>query len=167
MKQIIIFTFSILLFGCGFQPIYKTTDASSNEELNQKFAAIKIEEVDGRMGYQLSNACASTFNPLSLDQQTRYTLAIKLDKSSEAIALQKNKEITRYNTTLTANYTLKDGNRSLDSGAIKMIGSYDATPSEYATYEAEQDVINNNLIAICEQLKHRLAVVLTKDEKKL
>lgn len=158
----ILLSILLLINGCNFQPMYGKYSVNN---LQDKLSSIKFITENNRLGNSIRMDCNNLFNPLFLQGGELYEINLKVEQQSEPVVIYQNREITRYNNTVLAKYSLKDlqNNNILDKGEITMISSYDATSSQYATYFAEQDRIRNNVNNICQQLKHRIAAILIQN----
>jgi hypothetical protein len=178
----------LLLTSCGFRPLYMVE--SGNGIILDQLATIKFESKKGRQGQQLVNSLDNTFNPTGINLPKNYVLTVALVETHQAVAVQNNNEITRYNVVMDVTYTLRDINEyippapkkpkhnnwdekpnqidestthAITSGKFKMAGSYDAVPSSnFATLVGKQNSVTNVINEISKELKRRIVISLQK-----
>ena len=121
------------LGGCGFEPMY-------GPSLEPQLAAIYVEPVAERDGYELRNSLIDLLGSDGRTAGKRYHLTITLNEASQGIALQNNAAITRYNDTLKASYVLTDAaGKTVTQGTQTSLSAYNVTPSPYSTLKGQQD----------------------------
>ena len=93
-----------------------------------------------------------------------YKLNITLTKESAAIGIQQDREATRFNIIIRAKYQLLriDDNSEIDAGTLKVVGSYDAVDSQYATFVAEEDTSFRIIKELAHDIKTRLSISLSQ-----
>ena len=137
---------SVLLAACGFQPMY-------GGRMAPQMAAIYVEPIADRSGYELRNSLIDLFDAGGRTQKT-YRLAITLQEDQKGVALQNDATITRYNNTLEASYVLSDAKGTvLTQGAEKELSAYNVAQSPYATLVAEQDANKRAAQDIAERIR--------------
>ena len=141
-----------MLAGCGFRALY------GDARLQPQLTSIYVEPVAERDGYELRN---SLINLLGSDGQVRgkaYHLRITLNESNRGVVLENDATITRYNDTLTVNYTLTDAaGKEVTKGTQSSLTSFNVAPSPYATLAAQQDSDKRAAQDIAERIRIDLA----------
>ena len=139
----------LLLAGCGFHPMYG--DNSMGTAGSAIRGNIKIDPMPGREGQILKKALEDLFNPEGLDTtNAEYHLNISMVRT--LYCPRSSKATAPSSATMCASiqtYTLyKFGQKKpVDSGKMRRTGSYNvAVNANFATYEAEQDVIDKRLL---------------------
>jgi LPS-assembly lipoprotein len=94
-----------LLAGCGFRPLYA---GPGGEAVAEELAAIEVQAPLTRLGSFLQNQLIDDLNPAGLSTAKRYRLDVRLRRSRQALAIQLDDTITRYDLTLAAFFTLRD-----------------------------------------------------------
>ena len=93
-----------------------------------------------------------------------YRLKLTLNETEEAVLLQTNTAITRYNYTLTAHYELipHEGTTAVKTGDVTAFSAYNvaAAPFLFATVTAERDAKNRAANDIAERIRTQVAVYL-------
>jgi LPS-assembly lipoprotein len=147
-----------LLSGCGFRPLYGVNDGSPRP--GQSLAAIYIEPIPERVGYELRNHLLDLLDASGDNQSTSYRLKLVLLERTESVALQRDATITRYNYYLTAHYDLfaRDGAAPVKSGDVSALTAYNVASSPYATVIAERDASDRAANDIAERIRTELAV---------
>ena len=91
---------------------------------------------------------------------------LTLAEREEAVVLQSNTAITRYNYTLTAHYDLlpRESTSPVKSGDVTALSAYNvaAAPFLYATVTEERDAKNRAANDVAERIRTELAVYLRK-----
>ena len=141
------------LVGCGFRPMY------GDERLEPQFRSIYVEPVAERDGYELRN---SLINLLGSDGQSggkAYRLKLTLNEANRGVLLENNTTISRYNNTLTVNYTLTDAKGTeVTHGTQSSLSSYNVAPSPYASLAAQQDSDKRAVDDIADRIRMDLGV---------
>lgn len=132
---------SLILTSCGFTPLYG--EHSANQTVIQEALETKVDPIPGRNGQILRTTLMDSLNPHSTSLAPNYHLIVILEETEVPVGIQRDRRITRYNIIEEANYSLKaiNGDKLIDSGHVRMIGSYDAVDSDFATFAAKQDAI--------------------------
>jgi LPS-assembly lipoprotein len=148
------------LAGCGFHPLYGRND--TDPRVGPNLSAIFVEPVSDRVGYELRNNLLDLFNATGQIDTSQYRLKLALTEMEEAVVLQQNTAITRYNYTLNAHYDLipKASTTPVKSGNVSALTAYNvaAAPFLYATVTAERDAKNRAANDIAERIRTELAV---------
>jgi len=155
------------LFACGFTPVYRSIDGSGGELITD-LQSISVDEIAfGRAGQILKTDLERLFGDNQYAHK-KYRLHIDLEKRKEGIAIEKNREVTRYNIIITAKYELikNDGGKVVNKGNSQITGSYDAFESDYATYAAEEDTIIRIVRELAKDIRFRLASSFLDSNKK-
>ena len=91
-------------------------------------------------------------------------MKLTLSETEEAVVLQTNTAITRYNYTLVAHYELlpHEGTEAVKRGDVTSLTSYNvaAAPFLYSTVAAERDAKNRAANDIAERIRTQIAVYL-------
>jgi LPS-assembly lipoprotein len=128
----------LVVGACTLRPLlHATGDAGVRDELE----AIRIVGLDGRLGQLVRNALLDELNPAGVDAPSRYILDVDLERGAQALGIQTDNVITRFNLTLTARFELidpKDG-QVLYQSTVQRIASYNVSDQPYATLSAEVD----------------------------
>lgn len=139
------------LGACGFEPLYGPNKAASIAR-----GRIAVDEIGGLMGYELRERLT---NRLGASSNPSHHLRIKVNVSSDSLAINAANEITRYSLTGVANFSLNDTERrEASNGSVRAFSSYSATASAYATSVAERDARERLAHSLAEQIATRLAV---------
>jgi LPS-assembly lipoprotein len=149
------------LAACGFQPLYaERGEATAADQL----AAVRIEPMPNRSGQILYNALREGLNPLGRPASPDYVLRVKLDESSEELALRTDETATRVNVTLTAAFVLLpiEGKTPVLEGVSRTTTAYNVLASPYATLTSSEDARARALDDIAREIRQRLAVFLTR-----
>jgi LPS-assembly lipoprotein len=141
-----------LLAACGFHPLY------GDAKLEPQLATIFVEPVAERDGYELRNALINILGSNGQLNGKAYRLKLVLAETNQGVALQNDATITRYNDTLTVNYTLSDAKGGeVTRGTQTSLSSYNVVTSPYSTLSAQQDADIRAAQDIAERIRIDLA----------
>ncbi|MEM7617464.1 MAG: LPS assembly lipoprotein LptE, partial [Pseudomonadota bacterium] len=119
--------------------------------------ALKIK--GGRLEQELKGHLQDLLNPYNQSNVTKkYILSVTLNKKIEAVGIQPDRDATRYNVVIIANYKLRhiENNKIIDDASMKIIGSYDAVDSEYSTFIADRNTSNRIMQELANDIKSRI-----------
>jgi LPS-assembly lipoprotein len=141
-----------LLAGCGFHAMY------GDSRLQPQLESIYVEPVAERDGYELRNTLIDLLRSNGQLRGKAYRLKITLNESNRGVVLENDATITRYNDTLTVNYTLTDAKGAeVTKGTQSSLSSYNVAPSPYATLAAQQDSDKRAAQDIADRIRTDLA----------
>lgn len=151
------------LSACGFRPLYASGPDGSGP--GDAMAAIFVESIPERVGYQLRNHLLDRFGATGRSEGASYRLKITLREQRLGVAIRPNASITRYNYTLEARYDLfpAGGTEAVKSGNVSALAAYNVATSPYATVVAEQDASDRAAGDIAERLRVELAVYFAQE----
>lgn len=153
--------------ACGFHPLYG--DSGATAETSDKLAAIYVEPIPDRLGYELRNTLIDLFDSSGRGSGAIYRLRITLSEKSEGIAVQNDAAITRYNDTLSVNYELSDASNGavVTQGVETGLSAYNVVASPYATLTAQRDADKRAAEDIAYRIRTDLAVFFAQGVKPL
>jgi len=150
--------------GCGFHPLYGDTGTTAGTR--DKLAAIYVDPIPNRLGYELRNQLIDLFDSSGRASHDSFRLHITVGQKSEGVALQNDAAITRYNDTLTIHYELTDRNGKLvTTGEESGISAYNVVASPYATLIAQRDADTRAAYDIAYRIRTDLAVFFQEPPK--
>jgi LPS-assembly lipoprotein len=153
---------ALFLSACGFHPLYGNT--ALDPHAGPTLENVYVEPISDRVGYELRNNLLDLFNATGSADGAAYRLRLTLSETEEAVVLQTNTAITRYNYTLMAHYELipRAGAAAVKSGDVTALSAYNvaAAPFLYATVTAERDAKNRAANDIAERIRTQVAVYL-------
>jgi LPS-assembly lipoprotein len=151
---------SLSLAACGFQPLY----GNGGGVIGPTLQNVYVEPISDRVGYELRNSLLDLFNGTGQADNAQYRLKLSLTETEEAVILQTNTAITRYNYTLSAHYELipHASTQAVKTGDITSLTAYNvaAAPFLYSTVTAQRDAKNRAANDIAERLRTQIAVYL-------
>lgn len=152
--------------GCGFHPLYGSSGTTA--ETADKMASIFVEPIatPQRLGYELRNTLIDLFDSSGHVSQNAYRLRVTLNQKSQGVAVQNDAAITRYNDTLTVDYTLSDMKGVVITKGVETgLSAYDVAASPYATLIAQQDSDTRAAQDIAYRIRTDLAVFFERQAK--
>ncbi len=142
--------------SCNLRPIHAKGDASVSDDL--RHVSVHIIEF-GRAGQQLRTRLENLLDPGTTSSDKQYDLYIDLNSKKNALAIEQDAEITRYNMVLSANITLKNraNEKIIFKDKSEIVGSYSSDSSEFAIYTIEADTLNRLIKEAAEDIRLRLS----------
>jgi LPS-assembly lipoprotein len=160
-KFLVLLMAALTLAACGFRPLYG--NVGLGEHGLTSLSAVYVEPISDRVGYELRNNLLDLLNS-GPPQSSQYRLKLYLGEREDAVVLQTNTSITRFNYTLTAHYELMPRGETMPvmSGDLTAFAAYNvaAAPYLYATTAAQRDAQNRAASDIAERLRTEVAVYL-------
>lgn len=147
----------LTLCACTFRPMLHAT---GDEGVRGELEAISITGLDGRLGQLVRNALLDDLNPTGAAVPSRYILEVDLERSAQALGIQLDNVITRFNLTLTARFQLLDSRSGdlLYQSRVQRIASYNVSLQPYATLAAEVDAERRIAREVGDNIGTQLAV---------
>jgi len=144
-----------VLAGCGFKPLY----ASGGGDL---IGRIALGDVDGRSNYYLREALRRRLGDGGSDPLYRLEVATKIER--ESLVLRKDDASTRYSYRASANVTVTrlDTSETVLTDEVRVISSYDATSSLYASRVSQRAVERQVADTLGERIASRVIAELSK-----
>lgn len=96
---------SLVLSGCGFQPLYEEAGAQS---VAPQLATIKVARIADRKGQILKNHLLDRLNPFGEPLSPQYRLIVTLTEAKAEVNLRKDASARRQQATYTADVALED-----------------------------------------------------------
>ena len=166
MKKILISSLVIALASCGFQPLYSKQGIGENsivvsEQLSK--VGVKVScEPNNRIAQKTQAEIEDIFYRKG-EGDKKYSLKVKITPTKDAIGIQQDRTVTRFNVRLNAEYTLADENGvNIDTGSSFAAGSFDAVTSDFGTYSLEKDTELNLTETIARNIAANIASKLSK-----
>ncbi len=159
-----LFLVSLLLAGCGFQPVYGTrAEGGSSPLLSQ----VEITPVPGRVGQLFKATLEDKLNPNAIDAPARYELTPVIQVQSIPISISRDGTASRFRVFYSTSFTLydRDAGKKIHTGKIQRAGSYEVSnEADYSTFVAEQDAILRGLDELSHDYFLRISSILKKYE---
>lgn len=143
--------------SCGLKPVYAESSQS-----RAQFQDIYIPEIQSREGQILRSKLQDL---LGASNGTRYRLEIVIDKQRREFGIQQDFRISRYDIVLRADYTLIDNETSeiLLKDSAKMYSAFNRTSSEFSTFVAEEDSVEQAAKQLAYRINLKLASYFEDD----
>jgi hypothetical protein len=166
--NLIVYIVLLTCSGCGFTPLH----GKHNEQTLNSLAQIKINPIEytiktqqaRHIGTKLSHILEDMFNPSNHHHQSLYSLELKLNQTSQPLAIQTKGEAIRYRNTIHLSYVLSHlhTKHRITSGKFFVSGSYEVSLAEFANFSSSATAIDDNLLAVAEELKIRMIHTFSK-----
>lgn len=149
---------ALLLQGCGFTPLYATDTAGGEPALRSvNFAGVEASEVARPF---VTRAFERRFGGDD-DAAAAYDLFLTVREQAQALAVQLDDSVTRYNYRLEGSYTLTDrsSGKSL-AGRATSIASFNVVDSQYSTLYAEEAAREKAARVLAEEIERDILLKL-------
>lgn len=164
-KLLILCSVLAVVSACGFSPLYSTKARESySVDVVKKMKETRVEHIPGHSGQILRTVLMDNLNPESARVKPYFRLIIALDEREYPVGIQQDRRITRYNIVEEATYSLRSikTNKIIDKGSIRLVGSYDAVDSDFATFAAKQDTVKRVMEELGYELEARVAAAYSE-----
>jgi LPS-assembly lipoprotein len=155
---ILVSGFWLLVSGCGFHPMYGADSAGGNSAMRGN---IVIDPMPGHEGQIFKTALEDKFNPESLSTvNAEYRLHTGLTKTVIPTVVKSDGTIQRYDVRFDSDFKLFRTGAPVPvlTGKLRRTGSYNvAINANFATYEAEEDIIERTLQEMAEDYVMRIS----------
>ena len=149
------------LAACGFSPLY---GGSENRAINEEFAHINIAAIKDREGQIVHNFLLDRLHSNGRRADAKYTLRIKVARTTQEIGLKFTEEATRAKLTLIVRYFLTrdtDG-KILTEGSVRSVNNYNIADSEFARLTTERDATQRAARDVSDEIKVRLGLYFSR-----
>lgn len=142
----------LFLSSCNsFSPLY-----GSSNNVRDRINSVEIEEIDSLIGSEIYFELSRL---LGGGRDTKYSLRIiSLSDNSYPLAISGASELVKQNVEQRYSYVLtdKESGMELDSGKIRMVGSYNVMDSSFQSYTNEKFTKKNIARNVAEEIHLRL-----------
>ena len=144
------------LGGCGFRPLYGGGTTSGPGRLLGK---VRIIAARGELPFRLREALVENLRPSP--SNAPLTLTVEAKVTRDALLIEEDDEITRFNLTLDVDYALRRVSEKtpLYSNEARSIAAFNATASQFATLVSEREVQARAAEDVADKISRRLAAV--------
>lgn len=149
------------LGGCGFRPLLKQqAQTDADQSVQAELAAIEVDPARGQLGQELRNALIDQLNPTSLGGPSRYRLGAVTRTTTNALAIQLDNTVTRFNLGLTTRFQLvdKQSGKFVYGSTVTRTASYNVVRQPYAVLVAEEDARRRAAREVSVEIRNLLAV---------
>ena len=148
----------LLVAGCGFRPLYgeRAVSASTIDAM----ALVDVAAIGSRYGQIIRNNLLDRITPMGQPAAPRYRLKLSIETQKEALAIDQDETVERFNFRLIARYRLIDltTTSTVFAAQSTSIAAYNVVRSDYATLVAEQDAASRVALDVCDDIKIQLAI---------
>jgi LPS-assembly lipoprotein len=146
--------------GCGLRPLHA---GSQGAAVDAELAMVDVTTPKDRVGYVLRENLLRDLNPRGMTELPRYDLVIRLQRTRNALIIQLNDDVTRYDLILAAFFELrrKDDGEVLYRSAARRVASYNQRQAPFATTIAEQDAEERAARELSDYIRTQLALYFT------
>lgn len=134
--------FSLILSGCGFQPVYAPLGQAGSIG-STAIGSVIVQEIPERTGFFLKQALERRFGPSASSSTplVARTMKVELERSFVGIALQQDNVGVRTELRVVADWSLSDGtDASRDiRGLTEVMVAFDQLDQPYGDIAAQSD----------------------------
>jgi LPS-assembly lipoprotein len=163
LRRALVLASMSLLAGCGLTPLY---GGATGERVRAELATVAIDAPRSRLGAALREALLREIEAAGPPAATpRYLVKLTIERRRDALLVQLDDSITRYELTLTARYDLLDVNqdRVLLRTAAQRSASFNVVQQPYADAIAERDAEERAARELARAIRNRLALFFAGD----
>jgi LPS-assembly lipoprotein len=160
-RPLVVLGLAAVLAGCGFRPLLKQVD---NAGVRSELEAVEIKGLSGREGYLVESSLSNGLNPTGVSVPPRYVLEVRLGRQINALGIQLDNTITRFNLTLTAHFQLHDRSNQqvLYRSTVRRVASYNASTAPYSELTAELDAERRAASEVGNDIRTQLSVYFAR-----
>ncbi len=143
---------ALLLSACGFEPLYATNESATRPALQSvRLAGVKASDIARPA---VTRALARRTAPAALESEAEYELEVTVRELAQALAVQIDDSVTRYNYRLLADYVLtpRNGGKEI-KGKAEAVASFNVVASQYSTLYAEESAREKAARALAEKIE--------------
>lgn len=154
---------AVLLPACNLRPL---NSGASGAATRQELAQVEVQPLSGRDGQILRNYLIDELNPAGLAAAPAYTLAIQTDTAENALLIQLDDTITRFDLSYAAEFQLqrKADGAVLYRSAVRRVASYNVRGEPFATRVASQDAERRAAREVSREIGTRLSLYFAARE---
>jgi LPS-assembly lipoprotein len=148
----------VLTVNCGFRPLYGERSMSASTV--DAMALVDVARLPHRYGQILRNHLLDRITPMGRPISPRYRLKLSIKTQKEALAIEQDETVERFNFSLVASYKLVDlaTAATVFQAQSQSIAAYNVVRSDYATLVAEQDAAARVAREVSDDIKVQLAI---------
>lgn len=162
-----VFVVSLVLLGCGFQPMYapayssSSADTAGNADIAAFFRNLDIAQINDRRGQILRGYLIRMLEQGSEGASRRYELNVTLSESTSDLAVKKSAFASRANLTERATFSVLDRTtrQVIFSSSAEMLSGYNIFSSEFQTLAAEKGARERALEQLAEEIRNSLGAL--------
>ena len=154
---------TFLSVGCNLKPLYSEQEGA----LPVKIGNISFSENPSKLNLIFNNSLEKALNPEGNNISPKYSLDVKLIKSSLSFAIQNNSVNNRTRIDLVADYTLIKlaTNKIIVQDKAIAVDSFEITQSPYSNLISEEEVMNILARNLSNEIKLRLSNAIYSDNE--
>jgi LPS-assembly lipoprotein len=141
--------------GCSYRPLYGGSAAGGSVAV--ELAAISIPEAETRVEQIIRNDLLSAMRPAGSRGEQRYRLEINPTQRTTDIIDKPKPSTTRQAVTVSVEFSLLEGSRTLYSGRTFSQVSYDLVRQPFADLQAENNAVERAAHELAADIRERLA----------
>lgn len=150
----------LLMTGCGFEPVYRSKEASKTPQLFKLF--ISGNNDNAYTTYKLRRELETLLPTIARKVPRQLTVNIKLEESYGDIAFNSAAKVLRSQGHLTATLSVCDyGATPIHNAKLDVVTSYTVdSPEEFPTIAAESGARERLIRNLAQDITHELSLVV-------
>lgn len=162
LKMTAIALLSLVLTGCGFRPLYSTSEQGTF--ILKNLAAIDVRAKNDSIGRELEFGLE---NALAYDGTDVYQLVMTYQRATRNIAIEQDQDVTRRNLQLTVNFVLRqsDTNKTLFKSTAFSVVGYNLVDTQFANIMSERDANKRAVAALYDDIRAQLAIYFQRQKR--
>jgi len=163
LKILLLIISASLLTGCGFTPLYATTENGGSQGLrNFSLASLKASEL-----MQPTLARDLKFRTARAGEAADYSLILEVKEAAGPLAVQIDASVTRYNYQLRGAYiVIEQATGERLTGTVRAVASFNVVSSQYSTLFAEKAAREKASLSLIEKLERDVLLKLSDKRRK-
>ncbi len=160
MRFIYLVVFLMVSSACGFTPVHQQQNSS---QTNTQLQMIQVDVVNtDRLGQLYQIALENALHPDNDFPEPTYRLNTSLTQLKQALVIERDASITRFNIILDATYQLShiETGETLVNKRLQRITSYNVSESDFGTFVAEKEALERGVKELARTISMELITTL-------
>ena len=147
---------SVWVSSCKLKPLYAKQNRGDYKLCENFTVELKEKNIEGQ---KLKLLLSDLLSQTCVMENNDYKVSVNLNKAKQGLGIQRDREVTRFNMLMTANYNVysTQDKKIIYSAKSRASGAFDAQVSDYGTYSIEQDTVKK----LAEELAREMALKIT------
>ena len=148
----------VALAGCGFTPMYASSDTPEGHAVDQSMASIRIRPIADHDGVKLRQILREGLEPEGPNGHTLYDLDVQMRAVTQNLGVRRDATSSRANLIYTARFALLQNGKRVYADQVQSIVSYDLADDQYATVAAANNAADRGIKQVGDEIKTRIGL---------
>lgn len=158
---------SLMIMGCGFQPLYSQNGRSPAVEAELSAILVDVQKTDSRsdrLEQLVYSSLLDALTPVSVSPNPAWRLEIALEQTSKGVGFEVDDSATRFNLQIFGEWRLIDTATQavVFSSSSRSIAAYNVVTSQFATLTAEKDAEERAAVDLANDIRLQLSLHFRK-----